>query len=52
MILFDAQTSGGLLISATAANAQKILERCNNEGIPAVIVAHVTAKSDADIIIY
>ena len=52
MILFDAQTSGGLLISATPLNAQKIVERCKNEGIPAVVVAHVTAQSDADIIVH
>ncbi len=52
MILFDAQTSGGLLISATPADGQKILKRCIDEGIPAAIVAHVMAKSDTDIIIH
>jgi selenide,water dikinase len=51
MILFDAQTSGGLLISATPKNAQKMVERCLNEGINAVIVAEVIAKTDTDIII-
>ncbi|HEX5711498.1 MAG TPA: selenide, water dikinase SelD [Sulfuricurvum sp.] len=51
MILFDAQTSGGLLISATPQNAQKMVERCLNEGIPAVIVAHVVTKTDSDIIV-
>lgn len=51
MILFDAQTSGGLLISATPKDAQKILERCVSEGIPAAIVAHVVAKDDTDIIV-
>jgi len=49
MILFDAQTSGGLLIAATSKDAQQIVERCLNEGIPAVIVASVRAKSDTDI---
>ena len=51
MILFDAQTSGGLLIATTPQNAQKIVERCLNEGISAVIVAHVIAKTDTDIIV-
>lgn len=52
MILFDAQTSGGLLIAATAENAKKIAMRCLNEGIPAVIVAEVVTKTDRDIVIY
>ncbi|HEX5623404.1 MAG TPA: selenide, water dikinase SelD [Sulfuricurvum sp.] len=51
MVLFDAQTSGGLLIAATPENAQKMVERCKNEGIPAAIVASVAAKSDTDIIV-
>jgi selenide,water dikinase len=51
MILFDAQTSGGLLISASPENARKIEERCINEGIPAAIVAQVVAKTDADILV-
>jgi selenophosphate synthase len=51
MILFDAQTSGGLLIAATPENARKIEERCINEGIPAAIVAQVVAKTDTDIIV-
>ena len=51
MILFDAQTSGGLLIAASAKNSQKILERCLNEGISAAIVAHVLPKEKADIIV-
>lgn len=51
MILFDAQTSGGLLIAATPENAKKMLERCLNEGIPAAIVAQVIAKTRPDILI-
>ena len=51
MILFDAQTSGGLLISASPENARKIEERCINEGIPAAIVAQVVAKTDTDILV-
>jgi selenide,water dikinase len=51
MILFDAQTSGGLLIAVSPDKASMMVERCNNEGIPAVIVAHVIAQSDSDIIV-
>jgi len=51
MILFDAQTSGGLMIAATPQNGQKMVERCLNEGIPAVIVAQVVNKLDTDIIV-
>lgn len=51
MVLFDAQTSGGLLISASPENARKMAERCVNEGIPAAIVAQVVAKTDSDIIV-
>ena len=51
MILFDAQTSGGLLISANAANAKKILQRCVDEGMEAAIVAEVVGKRDFDLIV-
>ena len=51
MILFDAQTSGGLLISVNSKDAPKMVERCQNEGIPAVIVAQVVSKMDVDIIV-
>lgn len=51
MVLFDAQTSGGLLISASEENGRKMLERCTSEGIPAAIVAQVVAKTDTDIVI-
>jgi selenide,water dikinase len=49
MILFDAQTSGGLLIAATPQNAQAIVQRCLDEGINASVVAHVVTRSDVDI---
>lgn len=51
MLLFDAQTSGGLLISATPENAERIAARCLSEGIAAAIVAQVIAKADTDIIV-
>ncbi|MBN2869606.1 MAG: selenide, water dikinase SelD [Campylobacterales bacterium] len=51
MLLFDAQTSGGLLIAASPENARKIEERCLSEGISAAIVAQVVPKADTDIIV-
>jgi selenide,water dikinase len=51
MILFDAQTSGGLLIAATPENAQKMLQRCQDEGIPAAVVAEVVGEGETDLIV-
>lgn len=51
MLLFDAQTSGGLLIAATPENARRIEDRCRDEGISAAIVAQVVSKTDTDIIV-
>ena len=51
MILFDAQTSGGLLIALGSEYVHKMVERCHNEGIPAAIVAHVVSKAHKDIIV-
>ena len=52
MILFDAQTSGGLLIAATPENARRIVQRCRDEGIGAAVVAQAVAKADTDILIH
>jgi selenide,water dikinase len=41
MILFDAQTSGGLLISISQEKAEKVLKRMENEGINAKAIATV-----------
>ena len=51
MVLFDAQTSGGLLIAAGESDALKMLERCKEEGIPAKAVAHVVAHGGTDIVV-
>ena len=51
MLLFDAQTSGGLLIAATPENARAIAQRCRDEGIGAAIVAQVVSKADTDLIV-
>ncbi len=51
MVLFDAQTSGGLLIAAEEKDALEMLRRCEDEGIPAKAVAHVVAHEGHDIIV-
>ncbi len=46
MILFDAQTSGGLLISLPQEKAKEYLKRAQNEGVFAKIIANVKEKED------
>lgn len=44
MLLYDAQTSGGLLIAINENNAQKLLQSLHNEGVEsAAIIAQVNA---------
>lgn len=50
-ILFDPQTSGGLLASVDARFADEIAGRMRARGIPAQVVGHVTEKQDRDIIV-
>ena len=51
MVLFDAQTSGGLLIALSEEDAKKALQRCSDEGIPAKAIAQVVAHEGHDIIV-
>jgi len=51
-ILFDPQTSGGLLISVSSEKADGLLERMHREGIPeAAIVGEVVAEPKGRIIV-
>ncbi len=51
-ILFDPQTSGGLLISLSAKKAPALLERMHREGIKeATIIGEVTAEPKGKIIV-
>ncbi|MCF0229827.1 MAG: selenide, water dikinase SelD [Parasporobacterium sp.] len=45
-ILYDPQTSGGLLIAADPAEAPLILEKMNSQGIRAKIVGRVETKAE------
>lgn len=51
MILYDAQTSGGLLISVNEKDAFDMLKQMQNESIKASIIAEVTKKEDKPLII-
>ncbi len=51
-ILFDPQTSGGLLISLPGSEAESLLERMHREGIEeAAIIGEVTAEPKGRIIV-
>jgi selenide,water dikinase len=51
-ILFDPQTSGGLLISVSSEKADGLLARMHREGIPeAVIIGEVIAEPKGKIIV-
>jgi selenide,water dikinase len=50
--LFDAQTSGGLLISIAPDNVEKLIQMCHDRGAEAaVVIGKVEAKQDVSIIV-
>ena len=50
-ILFDPQTSGGLLAAVDAGEAEDILKELQAIGLPARIVGQVTKKAQKEIVI-
>lgn len=48
-VLFDPQTSGGLLMAVRPEDADKMTEEMREAGLPAAIVGKVTAKKDTEI---
>ena len=50
-ILFDPQTSGGLLIALAKEDAPALLEQLQETGVPARIVGEVTEKADIEILV-
>lgn len=50
-ILFDPQTSGGLLVSVPGDIAREITEKMRELGLPAAVVGHVTQKQEVEIIV-
>ncbi len=51
-LLFDPQTSGGLLVSLAAGDADGVLERLKGAGVPARIVGRVTTPGPHPIVIF
>lgn len=51
-ILFDPQTSGGLLISVDADKAEELLKELNALELPSSIVASVVPRRDVNIIVF
>lgn len=50
-ILFDPQTSGGLLISVDPKEVQSLLSKLQEAGLPARIVGEITEKKEAGILV-
>ena len=48
-VLFDPQTSGGLLLAVHPEDATALLEETQKEGLPAAIVGEITEKTDVEI---
>ncbi len=51
-ILFDPQTSGGLLIAVPSDSAEKLEKDLQEAGLPARIVGELTEKGEKDIAVY
>lgn len=51
-ILFDPQTSGGLLIAVGQDDAAELEKRLVGAGLPASIVGEITARQEDEIIVY
>ena len=49
LMLNDAQTSGGLLISLTSEKGQRLVEQLRKDKVEAVVVGRVEADSDKKI---
>lgn len=50
-VLFDPQTSGGLLIALPEARALELLRELNGKTLCAAVVGRMTAKSDVDVLV-
>ena len=48
-VLFDPQTSGGLLLAVAPASAKEMLTELQAEGMPAEIVGEVLSKTEKEI---
>ena len=48
-VLFDPQTSGGLLLAVDPADVENMLQEMQAAGLPAAIVGEITEKNDFEI---
>lgn len=48
-VLYDPQTSGGLLVAVDATQAEALEQELREAGLPATIVGEITEKSDVEI---
>jgi len=50
-LLYDPQTSGGLLIAVGAAAVEQLLAELQNAGVPAVRVGRVVSAASARVVV-
>ena len=50
-IMYDPQTSGGLMISAAENDANRLLQELKESGVEASIIGYVTKQQDYSIIL-
>ncbi len=50
-VLFDPQTSGGLLVAVDSGQASMLVSDLKAKGLPAAIVGEITGKSDTEILV-
>jgi selenide,water dikinase len=48
-VLFDPQTSGGLLVAAAPGDADSLLKDLQGRGLPAAMVGEILAREDQEI---
>ena len=51
-ILFDPQTSGGLLLAVAPEEAESLRDELQKASLPAQIVGEITEKQDTEIFVY
>jgi selenide,water dikinase len=50
-VLFDPQTSGGLLVAVKPQQADELVKRLGQAGLPAAIVGEIIEKTDTEILV-